>query len=461
MELRDYQLDSIERTQAWLAAQHCNPLVVIPTAGGKSLTIAELIKRLHMGGSRVVMATHMQELVEQNLEEMLRWWPEAPVGVCCTGLGRRETRPPIVFGTVQTMYTRAYSLGKTDYVVVDEAHRIPRDKQAMYQQLFDVITSRGKRPPVIGFTATHYRRDSGLLHRGPGALFDVVAANVPPMKLIRDGWLCPLDNQNGGFQIDVTRMKTGEHDFITSSMDEEIKRQQATRRALTEVMARGVLRKSWLIFGVSCSHVTSIVNWLRLHGVSAVAVTHKSTRAERREAIAAFRAGNVRAMVTVDIATTGLNVPRIDLIAILRPTLSTSLYIQMLGRGMRLFPGKTECLVLDFGGNIARHGPLHAPIIRIEAPITPGSSRRLRLKECPVCAEQVSMFYRTCPHCDNLFTRVEDVADVFNPVMDLDAPEPIPMLTPSIASSRRRQSQAMSELGDPFLEHLAGLRDLR
>lgn len=468
MLLRDYQEEAVSRTFNWLMATSCNPMVVVPTGGGKSLIIAELMRRLRLQqpSSRIILATHVRELIEQNYAEIKAQWPDAPLGICSAGMGETNVKAEITLGTVQTLYTRAWAFPKTSYIFIDEAQMISRRKRSRYQKLFATINERvGRRVPLVGLTATPYRMDSGFLHHGEGAMFDVISANVPLSRLIPH-YLCALDNQRGSVEIDTTHMRTVGDDFDVASMEAEVMRQGMTSHALDEIIIRGAERRSWLLFAVSIRHAQMITDYLNARGVSACTLSHRLSKAERDEIVGGFRAGDFRALVSVNIVSVGFNAPRIDLLGLIRPTISTGLYVQMLGRGMRKAEGKSNCLVLDYGGNIKRHGPINDP--RVREPSVLDGKRKLPLaKTCPDCAAEIGVFFRNCPGCGHLFSQVEGVADRTNLPLDFERGPPEQALTPReiirqrgaarINSGRLRPSERVEN--DPFLAYLNELRN--
>jgi len=457
--LRDYQADSVRRTLNWLSTRECNPLIVMPTASGKSLVIAELCRRIKRKDpdGRIIIATHVKELVEQNYAELKRWWPECDAGICSAGLKREDFKADITVGTIQTLYLRAWAFGDVRHIIIDEAHMIPRAANSRYQKMLRSIEIAAKtKVPIIGLTATPYRLDSGFLHQGDDAIFDLIAANVPITKLIHDKHLVPLVNKVTATQIDTSRMLRNRDDFTTASMQVEVERQQISNKAINEITKSAAGRKSWLVFAVSIKHATELKDALNASGIPSRTVSSETPREERDQIIQAFRDGAFTALVSVNILTTGFNVPEIDLIALLRPTLSTALYVQMLGRGMRTAKDKSDCLVLDFGGNIERHGPINNLAIQVEAPIDVSGEGEMKTKICPTCEKQMLVVQRTCSDCGHLFTELSSEPDCNNAVLDLTRPEPEQPMTPrEILKSYLRVKKVGS---DPFIEHLMNLK---
>jgi DNA repair protein RadD len=168
------------------------------------------------------------------------------------------------------------------------------------------------------------------------------------------------------------------------------------RGACSEIVKHADCR-CWLVFCAGVDHALHVRDVLRAHGVSAEAVLGETPTHEREEIIAAYKAGEIRCLVNVNVLTTGFNVPQVDLLVMLRPTLSTGLYVQMIGRGTRKAEGKTNCLVLDFAGNVHRHGPVDSVDPKSKSvAVKPGD---VRAKACPQCDELVPLNTSECSVC--------------------------------------------------------------
>ncbi|MCU0254783.1 MAG: DEAD/DEAH box helicase family protein, partial [Acidobacteria bacterium] len=194
LTLRPYQRQAIDAIYGYFAENAGHPLVVIPTAGGKSLVMAAFIEGVLRAwpDQRILVVTHVRELIAQNHAELIGLWPGAPAGIFSAGLGRRDLRARILFAGIQSIHRRAWEVQQCDLVLIDEAHLIPGSSDTMYRRFLDTLGRINPQLKVIGFTATPYRLDSGMLHEGKGALFTDIAFEVSVRQLIDDGWLCPL-----------------------------------------------------------------------------------------------------------------------------------------------------------------------------------------------------------------------------------------------------------------------------
>jgi DNA repair protein RadD len=391
-ELRPYQQEALAALEKYWSRGGGNPLVSMATATGKGVVIAHMIRNIsrHYPALQVLVVTHTLELVEQDVEYLLALWPDAPIGINSAGIGRRERDAPIIFAGVQSVWRNAARLGPRHLVLIDEAHLVPHDGDGMYRSL--IAELRALVPPgdmrVAGFSATPFRLDSGRLDEGEGKIFDDVVFDYGIGRGIRDGWLSPLTSKATGTEINISGVGRHGGEFIASELERAADDSAAVGAACDEAVARGVDRRSWLVFCCGVAHAHHVGDALRMRGICCRVVTGETPLPERADSIAAFKAGMVRCLVNVNVLTTGFDAPRIDLLAMLRPTLSTGLYVQMVGRGTRKADGKVNCLILDFAGNCRRHGPVDQVDIKVGgsngAAVAPAT---VRTKTCPECAE--------------------------------------------------------------------------
>ena len=362
LELRPYQREAIDTLYDWFRENSGNPLVVIPTAGGKSLIIAQFIREaMAYPDTRILVITHVKELIAQNYAELIGIWPDAPAGIYSAGLGKRDIGSRIIFGGIQSIHRHAYTLQKVDLVLVDEAHLIPRNADTMYGKFLSQLREINPYVKVVGFTATPYRLDSGRLDRGADAVFQEIAYEANIRDLIDAGYLCPPVSVGALAQIDTTGIKTRAGDFIANALEASAVDPDTVASLADEMVRHGQDRRGWLFFGCGIDHCTLMRDALRERGIVCESIFGETPSAERASIIGRFKRQEIRCLSSMGVLTTGFNARHVDLIGVGRPTQSTGLWVQMVGRGTRLFPGKENCLILDFGGNIARHGPVDRP----------------------------------------------------------------------------------------------------
>lgn len=404
--LRPYQADCIQAMLDYWASGGGNPLASLATGLGKSVIIAKLTRDVlaEYRDMRVLMLVHVRELVEQNFRALLNVWPDAPAGIYSAGLGRRDAHHRITFASIQSVYKKAREIGPRDLILIDECHLVPAGGEGMYRTLLDGLYEQRPDARVAGFTATPFRLDSGRLDTGAERLFDQVVYSYDIGDGIRDGWLSGLISKASATEIDVGSVARRGGEFVAGALEAASDRDDVTRAAAAEMLRYGGDRRSWLVFCAGIKHAAHVRDELRRLGILAETVTGDTPAAERARLIRDFRAGRIRALTNAQVLTTGFDAPGVDLIAFLRPTLSTGLYLQMVGRGVRKAEGKADCLVLDFAGNVRRHGPVDAAMPRdkrakageAEAKAT---VETVRAKMCPECMTLTHLSARACTVC--------------------------------------------------------------
>jgi DNA repair protein RadD len=404
--LRPYQQDAIDAIYGYFAEHKGNPLIVIPTAGGKALVLAAFSKGVLKSwpDQRILVVTHVRELIAQNHAEMIGLWPGAPAGIYSAGLGKREADARILFAGIQSVHRRAPEIGHCDLVLIDEAHLIPTASATMYRRFLDELTAINPKLKVIGFTATPYRLESGMLHEGEGALFTDIAYQISVRELIDQGYLSPLVSKQPKTKLDVAGVGSRGGEFIARELQAAVDKEAVTRAAVSEIMAYGADRKSWLAFCSGVEHARHVAEEFRGRGILCETIFGDTPKDERDRIIAAFKRQEIRALASMGVLTTGFNAPAVDLIAMLRPTKSAGLYVQMAGRGTRLASGKANCLVLDFAGNVSRHGPID--LVEPRKP-SGGGGGEAPTKLCPECESILPIAATECPDCGYEFPAPE------------------------------------------------------
>jgi DNA repair protein RadD len=405
--LRDYQQRTIDQLYAWFSAGNAgNPCLVLPTGSGKSHIVAALCKDAlqNWPETRVLMLTHVKELIEQNAEKMRLHWPAAPMGIYSAGIGKRDIGEPITFAGIQSVRTKAEMLGHLDLVIIDECHLVNHKEEGGYRKLLADLKAINPALRVVGLTATPYRLGHGLITDKP-ALFDALLEPVSIEELVFKGYLSTLRSKVTSAKLDTSGVKKRGGEFIESELQAAVDTDDNNQRVVQEVIALAGDRKAWLVFCTGVQHAEHVAEVLRQHGVAAQCVTGETPKAERKRMLNDFKAGNLRALTNANVLTTGFDYPDIDLIAMLRPTMSASLYVQMAGRGMRVKSHTDHCLVLDFAGVVEMHGP----IVAVQPPKKGGDGDgEAPVKVCDNCDELVHISAKECPACGHPFPEPEE-----------------------------------------------------
>jgi DNA repair protein RadD len=175
------------------------------------------------------------------------------------------------------------------------------------------------------------------------------------------------------------------------------------KRTVADLLRRAEGRRSGIVFAVNVAHAEAVLARLQAAGERAALVHGGTPKAERAALIERFQAGALRWMVNVNVLSEGFDAPGIDVVAMLRPTKSPGLYYQQVGRGFRLAPGKADCLVLDYAGNVLEHGPVDQIKVRPARPRAAAKVETGRAKECPKCQALLPVASRECPECGHSF----------------------------------------------------------
>jgi DNA repair protein RadD len=251
---------------------------------------------------------------------------------------------------------------------------------------------------VVGLTATPYRMKEGLICQ-PDHFLNHVCYEVKVGRLIEDGYLSKLRSKAAKAEVDTSELHVRAGEYISWEMESLMDQAELVNRACDEIIELTGERRSVLIFCVGVKHAFHVAEALRKRtGQSCETITGDTPPLERAGIIERFRSGDLKYLTNVNVLTTGFDAPNIDSICLLRPTCSPGLYYQMVGRGFRLCDGKDNCLVLDFAGNIRRHGPVDD----VTPPIGSGGGPA-PVKVCPECREAVNIAVQFCPECGHEF----------------------------------------------------------
>jgi DNA repair protein RadD len=406
MQLRDYQSRSIQMLYDWMGKNSGHPCIVLPTGSGKSVVIAELIRGAmqEWPETTVLMLCHQKELIEQNAEKMRSIWPGAPMGIYSASVGVKQLGEPIIFAGIQSIRNKASQVGHIDICIVDECHCISHRDEGGYRKFLNDLLKINPSMRIIGYSATPYRLGHGLITDKP-ALFDDLIEPVTIEELVYKGYLSTLRSKVTKAAFDTSGVHKRGGEFIESELQAAVDTDENNLRVVREVIELAGDRKAWLFFCAGVHHAEAVAQVLQAHGIPAACVTGSTPKAERERLLNDYKSGKLRALTNANVLTTGFDYPDIDLIAMLRPTMSASLYVQMAGRGMRVKSHTDHCLVLDFAGVVQMHGPITA----VEPPkrrSTEGNGEA-PVKVCDECNELVHISAKICPTCGAAFPETE------------------------------------------------------
>ena len=394
--LRPYQEATVQAVYDHLRNRDDNPCAVVPTAGGKTPIMATICSdAVTQWNGRVLILAHVKELLEQTAEKLRIVCPEVAFGIYSAGLKRRDTEAPVIIAGIQSVYRRACELDAFDLVLVDECHLIPIEGDGMYRQFLADAKIVNPHIRIVGFTATPFRLKTGPICTADGFL-NHICFEVGVRELIRDGFLCPLISKAGKAKADTSSLHIRGGEFVADEVESLMDDSELVEAACTEIVEQTETRNACLIFASGVQHGRHIVRIMQeQHGIECGFVCGDTPTPERDEVLKRFKAGGLKYLCNVNVLTTGFDAPHIDCVALVRPTMSPGLYYQMVGRGFRLHDSKQNCLILDFGGNVLRHGPVDA----IKITTLDRGDGKAPAKECPACQAVIAAGFSTCPQC--------------------------------------------------------------
>ncbi|MGM0857384.1 MAG: DEAD/DEAH box helicase [Pseudomonadota bacterium] len=383
--LRPYQTQAVSRVVEHFRGSHAPAVVVLPTGSGKSLVIAELAR---LARGRVLVLAHVRELVEQNHAKYQAYGLKADI--FSAGLKRKDAQRQVVFGSVQSVVRNLdqFADDRFTLLVIDECHRVSLDEGASYRQVIDHLQQQNPKLKILGLTATPYRLGQGFIYhrhyhgmvKGSDACFFRDCVFEQPLRLmVKQGFLAEPKRRDMAVEgYDFSRLAPAASGaYSEAALNQVVAGNRATPGIIAQVVEYAEGRKGVMIFAATVAHAEEIMGYLPAD--QAALITGGTVSDERTAIIAAFKAQTLKYLVNVAVLTTGFDAPHVDLIAILRPTESVSLYQQMVGRGLRLAPGKQDCLVLDYAGN---PWDLYAP--EVGEPKPDSDSEPVQVA-CPAC----------------------------------------------------------------------------
>jgi DNA repair protein RadD len=354
--LRPYQQDSVDATIRHFQKDNKPAVIVLPTGAGKSLVIAELAR---VARGRVLVLAHVKELVEQNHGKYESYALAA--GIFSAGLNRKDSGNKVIFGSIQSV-ANAEDEFFSDFslLVIDECHRVSTDGETQYLQVITKLKNANPKLCILGLTATPYRMGMGWIYRyhlpkkeiktEEERFFNTCIFELTIGFMIKNKFLTPpikIDSPVACYDFSTLKMKDDKYSL------KEIESVLKDQSRITPVIIANIIemakeREGVMIFTSSVSHAREILKLLPV-GNSAMVVGETDID-ERDEILIDFKKKIIKYLVNVSVLTTGFDAPHVDVIAILRPTESVSLYQQIIGRGLRLSPGKVDCLILDYTG---------------------------------------------------------------------------------------------------------------
>ena len=421
MQLRPYQKEAVV---SWLRTMSEKPdscpVIVLPCGAGKSVIVAEQIRIwMKRKTSRVICFAHRSKLLQQNAEKLLSIAPHLrpDSAFFSAQLGEKTESRRITFASIQSFDKSDIKYwNNVGLVIIDEAHLVPVKDVGAYRKAIAKLRKLNPNLMIVGLTATPHRMDSGPITSKEG-IFTHICFEKKIVEMISEGFLTPLTSSAGIYKIDVSQVPVIAGDYHVKKLSATSSDPEAIRKIMAQIKHHTQDRDTCIVFAVDIAHAEMVTAALNAVCGPAKLMTESTSASDRSRMYEDFAKGKFKFLVNVDIATTGVDIAEIDCIISLRATQSIPLWVQMLGRGTRLSPGKTNCMVLDFAGNIERLGPLNE--LKTAPPRKKSKAGEAPTKLCPNCQAEVALSTVACPWCghhwDKLITglyRYASEADV-------------------------------------------------
>lgn len=384
-QLRAYQTEAVQATISHFQKETSPAVIVLPTGAGKSLVIAELARKAH---GRVLVLAHVRELVEQNYEKYLSFNLEA--GIYSAGLSRKDHHEKTIFGSIQSIARAPEDFFKNfSLLVIDECHRVSTETETQYSQVIELLKKENPTLCILGLTATPYRLGFGWIYElnslqkirvtKQNRFFKKCIFELSIRYMIKNKYLTqPIKIDSPVACYDFSSLKLQGSHFLISHIEAVLKDQKRiTPTIIKNIVDMSADRNGVMIFTSSVHHAKEIMQ--NLPPFISALVVGETPGPERDETLQAFKNRELKFLVNVSVLTTGFDAPHVDVIAILRPTESVSLYQQIVGRGLRLSPDKKNCLILDYTG---QNHDIYSP----------------EIEDKKINSESVSVEV-TCPNC--------------------------------------------------------------
>jgi superfamily II DNA or RNA helicase len=343
--LRDYQKECLEAIYEGYRRGIRRALVSLPTGSGKTVIFSEFPRYFRMKKQMIVLA-HRAELLDQAKEKITRANPDLRVEIEQAG---RTASPEsdVIIASVPTLgredSKRLAALDPERFflIIVDEAHHSTAETYKRILEYLGVFQP-DTRKLLVGFTATPKRGDGVGLNE----VYQEIVYSKPLPDMIKDGFLSPVAGYRVETDVDLTRVKTRMGDFVTSQLSSAVNI-EARNNIITEVYNDYLKGKKALCFCVDVAHALSVATSFKGHGINAEAITGDMDTQRRGEILKSFSKGDIDVLANCMVLTEGYDEPSVEGIILARPTKSSLLYTQMIGRGTRLHPGKENVTVID------------------------------------------------------------------------------------------------------------------
>ena len=341
LELRPYQTDSVTELREAYANGAKSPLYVLPTGGGKTFSFAYIAMLTANRGGRVLILVHRSELIKQSSATLD--FIGVPHGIVAPG--HSATDDAVQIASVQTLARRIKKRAyHADLIIVDEAHHAVAGS---WRKILDAFPEAR----ILGVTATPCRLDG----RGLDGVFDAMIQGPSVSDLIEAGYLSEYSLFAPSCDLDMSRVTRRGGDYAKNEIAEQVDKPTITGSAVGHYRRLCDGRPA-IAFCATVKHAEHVAETFRIAGYNSESLDGTLDAETRAARIAGLASGEIHVLTSCEIISEGFDLPAVAVAILLRPTASTSLYLQQVGRALRPFPGKSKAVILDHVGNTLRHG---------------------------------------------------------------------------------------------------------
>ena len=417
---RPYQRTALDAI--WLALQHERAVLLeAACSAGKTLMFSKIIQRLleENPSFRALILLDRNILVTQSQDKLITVAPEFQLdtGIVCASVdNHKDHSKRVTIASKQSLINQLDTFEPVQLCIVDETHLMAMPKEGVepddqYGKILQRLWAYNPRMRVLGVTATPYRLGDGYIYgeRHKGNLrpyFKELHHKITTGELEELGFLAPLKGVTAvpdDFSLNDVGLVGGEYNL--GRLSDLMERQVHIQSAVKAWKEHATDRKKTLAFCVTIRHAETLAAAFNDEGIEAVAIHSDLDPMENYTRMQALEKGEAKVFCSVAKLTTGMDVPDIDCILMCRATKSTALYKQKIGRGQRIAPGKTDCLVIDMVGNNDEHG---TNLDKLKVRWSSGNGEiqaNSTIKECPQCEAELHIAVRICPDCEFEFPR--------------------------------------------------------
>jgi DNA repair protein RadD len=397
IEPRNYQANCVNRIwKSWKSAKDNDVLVKLPTASGKTIIFTLLLEKLFkaQGSAKAIVLVNRVQLIGQTVEKLNLLFTQDQLGICCGSLGEYDADSPVVVASIDTIKNQT---PQATVLIIDEAHNAYESSK--YNSLLIRMLKANPKLRVARFTATDFTSSHGYIW-GKGKPIEKILYKKSMKEMIALGYILPPIFKASKEAFDLTDVRKKRNEFIMKDLLHLTADQKKMKKQVKDALSKTKDRKKVVWCCTSIKHAEAVHEEISKTEVASI-IHSKLNRSEQQMNVEEFEEGSVRHIVSVTMVSEGYDYPPIDAIVCLRPTRSPVLYVQLIGRGLRLSIGKENCLFLDYGSIVENLGHPNKPFVKEGRK----KDNQVRALICPICETVSFLPAKICssPDCNYEF----------------------------------------------------------